>query len=219
MSKRDPIVLTLALALSLACGTVASITPTPQPLSPTPTLSALSRAILASQSVAPTTPAGFTLEDEDRVGISIARPTDWVRDAGTTELPTSGQPVDHVVYAHVEPGIVQMMSIQTLSNYYPYESDTDRLKQILGMYAQRAAEVNLKVLDFADEVTVAGRPAQAMSYRLDDQRSGLPLFSIILVLAMPDNTAVVLQWAANESRQEETTDLFLKMLPTVRLLP
>jgi len=166
-----------------------------------------------------TVPQGLTLEAERNVGISIARPSNWERDAGTKELPISGAPVDYVVYFNAQPGTIEMMSIQTLGIYYPYQSDTDFLRDVLGANAERVTETNLRVLDFAGPTTVASRPAQALSYRIDDQRSGLPLFSNILVVATPDDSAVILQWAANESMREETTDLFLKMLPTLRLLP
>jgi hypothetical protein len=219
MNKRNLIAVILALVVSLACGSVASITPTHQPSSPTPIDSPLSRAIAESKLVPPTVPDGFIVETEESVGITIARPSNWEREIGIRDLPVSGAPVDFVVYYHTEPDTIKMISVQTLGIYHPYQSDSDFLIGILGANPEKVSELNLKVLDFADSTIVATHPAQALSYRLDDQRSGLPLFSIILILATPDNTAIFLQWVANESMQKETTELFIKMLPTVSLLP
>lgn len=209
----------ITIGLSHACSSTPAEVSSSQNQSPTPTTSALARSIADSQAASHPLATGFRVESEESVGVSIARPENWDRDAGSKPLPVSGATVDYVVYYHGQPGEIQMMSIQTLAAHYPFESDTDIIRDVLGANEERIAETNLEVIDFASDVRIAGHPAQVMSYRIDDQRSGLPLFSIIAIVESPDQSAVVLQWVANETMQAKTTDLFLEILPTVELLP
>jgi hypothetical protein len=208
----------LVVGVSVACSPSPPVTPPPQSLPTVPTRSPLSLAVSTSQAIGLALPEGLKLETERTVGISIGRPEDWQRDTGTKNLPSSGAPVNYVVYYRSGPGTIQMMSIQTLAIYYPFQSERDIIKEVLGANEAIISETNLRVIDFSNDVTVAGQPAQLMSYRIDDQRSGLPLFSIIVVVATPEESAIILQWASNESMREETTNLFLRMLGTVQLV-
>jgi hypothetical protein len=219
MNQRPILLGLFLLAASLACSPATSPSPSTPSELPSSAQSALARAIADTQSEAPPLPEGFTLETESIVGVSIARPAGWARDAGTKELPVSGAPVNYVVYYNASPGAIEMMNIQTLGFYYRYESESDLIRDTLGANEDKVASTNLRVIDFASSTTVASRPAQAMSYRIDDERYGLPLFSVIVIIGTSDNRAIILQWAANEDMRAETTELFLTMLPTVSLIP
>jgi uncharacterized membrane protein YhaH (DUF805 family) len=180
--------------------------------------SPLSQAIVDSQLMSGAAPEGFTVEIEESIGISIARPNAWERNVDTKELPISGELVDFVVYYYVEPGTVQMMSASTIDAYYPYQSEDEFLLGIFDDNPDGVAETNLKVIDYTNAITVSNYPAQALSYRIDDKRTGLPLFSIFLVVETPDNSAIMLNWAVNESMQITTMNTFQNMLSTFRFI-
>ncbi len=219
MRNRFILTIPVILAFTLACGAIPTPTPGIQSQNETPTQSSLSRMIATAQAIPTSITDGLKFETETSVGISIARPADWERDAGTKDLPLIGFPVDYVVYFQAEPAKIQMMSILTLGIPYHFDSDREIIREVLGANEERIAETNLRVIEYANDVQVAGQPAQVLYYRLDDQRLGIPAFSIILAISTLDDRVVALQWASNENMQSQTIDLFLKTLPTIRLLP
>jgi hypothetical protein len=216
MAIAVPIVGVMAVA-GLAVLLTGSPPPTPARPSPAPTQSSLAQRIATAQTTQWLS-YGYSTQAEELVGVSLTRPNNWDRDAGTKALPISGASVNYVVYFQTGPGTIQMVSVQTLADYYPVSSNEDFLSEVLGANKEAIAQTNLKVLETATNARIAGQPAQALSYRLDDQRTGLPLFSVVGVITKPDGSAVILQCTANESMKSETTQLFMHEVGTFQFI-
>ena len=159
-------------------------------------------------------PAGFVYSVESTLGVTLARPSSWQRDAGTRTLPVSGGTVRYAVYYEVSPGRVQMVTVWTVDQPFGTSDEEALIQSALGQNQQALEAQHFEIIERFRDLPVAGQSAFALSYRITDP-SGMDFYSIILTVEEPDDDGLLIQWTSNEDISAKTRTLFLTMLPTI----
>lgn len=162
----------------------------------------------------PPPPPGLIYSSEPTVGIVVARPMHWEREAGLKHLPISGVDVNYVVYYMASPAEVRVVNIFTAEAPFRLTDAEAFIETFLGENRETLESRGYREVERFPDIVTAGQTGFAIAYRITDPR-GLDLYSVLLQVTYPHGRGLIMQWASTESLAAETRDLFLKMVPTI----